>query len=79
MQTPSTSLAGFLLRPYELRVYWFEIVECVRKVALVGIPVFFVNDCLRPDPNPRSRQGRNARGPRESRGFELRLQQRSSN
>ena len=42
---PSTSLAGFLLRPYELRVYWFEIVECVRKVALVGIPVFFVNDC----------------------------------
>ena len=25
---------------YELRVFWFEIFECVRKVALVGLPVF---------------------------------------
>ena len=30
-----------LIQGYELRVYWFEIVECVRKLALVCMPVFF--------------------------------------
>eukprot|EP00964_Phaeocystis_antarctica_P154288 scaffold122918_cov96-Phaeocystis_antarctica.AAC.1 len=25
---------------YEMRVYWFEIFECVRKICLVGLPVF---------------------------------------
>ena len=28
-------------RKDELRVYWFEIAECARKIALIGIPVFF--------------------------------------
>ena len=28
-------------RRYELRVYWFEIVECARKLALTGMPVWF--------------------------------------
>jgi len=26
---------------YELRTYWFEIFECVRKIALIGLPIFF--------------------------------------
>ena len=26
---------------YELRMYWFEIFECVRKILLVGLPIFF--------------------------------------
>jgi len=26
---------------YELRCFWFEIFECCRKIALVGLPVFF--------------------------------------
>jgi len=26
---------------YEFRVYWFEIVECARKLALTGMPVWF--------------------------------------
>jgi hypothetical protein len=26
---------------YEMRTYWFEVFECVRKIALVGLPVFF--------------------------------------
>ena len=30
-----------LTEGYELRVYWFEIVECVRKLALTGMPVWF--------------------------------------
>ena len=30
-----------LVEGYELRVYWFEIYECVRKILLVGIPIFF--------------------------------------
>ena len=25
----------------ELRTYWFEIFECIRKIALVCLPVFF--------------------------------------
>eukprot|EP00964_Phaeocystis_antarctica_P055145 scaffold32420_cov68-Phaeocystis_antarctica.AAC.4 len=29
-----------LTAPYELRVYWFEVFECVRKVCLVGLPIF---------------------------------------
>ena len=28
-----------LVGPYELRVYWFEVFECIRKVALIGLPV----------------------------------------
>jgi hypothetical protein len=28
------------------RVYWFEIFECVRKLSLVGIPVFYVQASL---------------------------------
>ena len=35
-----------LIGPYELRVYWFEVFECVRKVALVGLPVFFMPGTL---------------------------------
>ena len=30
-----------LTEPYEMRVYWFEIVECIRKLALTGMPVWF--------------------------------------
>jgi len=30
-----------LIEGYELRVYWFELVECLRKILLVGMPVFF--------------------------------------
>ena len=30
-----------LTEGYELRVYWFEIVECGRKLALTGMPVWF--------------------------------------
>ena len=26
---------------YEMRTYWFEIFECIRKILLVGLPVFF--------------------------------------
>jgi len=26
---------------YEMRCFWFEIFECVRKILLVGLPVFF--------------------------------------
>eukprot|EP00966_Prymnesium_polylepis_P066490 1543751-Prymnesium_polylepis.1 len=38
------SLPGFfeeIIGPYELRVYYFEACECVRKISLVGLPVFF--------------------------------------
>jgi hypothetical protein len=35
-----------LIGPYELRVHWFEVFECVRKVALVGLPVFFMPGSL---------------------------------
>ena len=24
-----------------MRTFWFEIFECVRKIALIGLPVFF--------------------------------------
>ena len=37
---------GFLLNPYMLRVYWFEIFQCFRKIALVGLPVFFIDRAL---------------------------------
>jgi hypothetical protein len=37
---------GFLLNPYLLKCYPFEIVECLRKIALVGLPVFFINASL---------------------------------
>ena len=30
-----------LTEAYELRVYWFEIVECIRKFLLTGMPVWF--------------------------------------
>ena len=30
-----------LIGGYERRTYWFEIFECLRKVMLVGLPVFF--------------------------------------
>jgi hypothetical protein len=26
---------------YELRTYWFEVFECVRKIGLIGLPIFF--------------------------------------
>ena len=26
---------------YEFRVYWFELIECARKLALTGMPVWF--------------------------------------
>ena len=31
-----------LLKGYELRVWWFEIFECLRKLAVACVPVFFV-------------------------------------
>ena len=30
-----------ILLPYELRCYWWETFECLRKLSLVGLPVFF--------------------------------------
>lgn len=30
-----------LIQGYDLRVYWFELFECLRKILLVGMPVFF--------------------------------------
>ena len=30
-----------LTEGYDLRVYWFELFECARKILLVGMPVFF--------------------------------------
>ena len=30
-----------LVSPYTLVAYWFEIAECMRKVALVGVPTLF--------------------------------------
>lgn len=30
-----------IIGPYELRCYWFEIFECIRKISLIGLPVFF--------------------------------------
>ena len=38
-----TALPGYfkkLIGPYELRVFWFEIFECVRKILLIGLPIF---------------------------------------
>ena len=29
-----------LTAPYEMRAYWFEVFECVRKICLVGLPIF---------------------------------------
>jgi hypothetical protein len=29
-----------LLFGYEMRCYWFELYECVRKLLLIGLPVF---------------------------------------
>ena len=29
-----------LTAPYEMRVYWFEVFECVRKICLIGLPIF---------------------------------------
>ena len=37
---------SFLLNPYLLRCYWFEVFECLRKICLVGFPVFFVDSEL---------------------------------
>ena len=28
-----------LVDPYHLTAYWYEVVECVRKIAMVGLPV----------------------------------------
>ena len=59
----SAGFMSFLLDPYLLSCNWFEVFECVRKLFLVGIPVFFVNDSLeqlvlglivRARPNPHS-------------------------
>ena len=30
-----------LVSPYTLAAFYFEIIECFRKVLIVGIPVFF--------------------------------------
>lgn len=40
VKTELPAFFGKLLGPYELRCFWFEIFECIRKVLLVGIPVF---------------------------------------
>jgi hypothetical protein len=32
---------GWCRVPDEMRCYWFEVFECVRKIALVGLPVIF--------------------------------------
>ena len=37
---------SFLLNPYLLKCFWFEVFECLRKICLVGFPVFFVNESL---------------------------------
>ena len=29
-----------LTAPYEMRVYWFEVFECARKICLIGLPIF---------------------------------------
>ena len=33
-----------LTNGYEMRTYWFEIFECVRKILLILVPVFFPPD-----------------------------------
>ena len=38
-QLPDTVLK--LVSGYELRVFWYEVFECFRKLALVGMPVVF--------------------------------------
>jgi len=38
---PLPSYVRKLIGGYERRTYWFEIFECLRKVMLVGLPVFF--------------------------------------
>ena len=30
-----------LTAAYEMRVYWFEVFECVRKICLLGLPIIF--------------------------------------
>ena len=35
-----------LIGPYELRACWFEVAECVRKIALIGLPVFLMPGTL---------------------------------
>jgi hypothetical protein len=44
MEAGKAELPGYigkLTEGYEFRCYAFEVFECVRKIALVGIPVFF--------------------------------------
>ena len=31
---------AILTAPYEMRVYWFEVFECARKICLIGLPIF---------------------------------------
>ena len=38
---PSLSSAPPPAAGYEMRTYWFEVFECLRKLALVGLPIFF--------------------------------------
>ena len=33
-----------LTNGYEMRTYWFEVFECVRKILLILIPIFFEQD-----------------------------------
>ena len=43
-QLERAQLPGFiakLLEGYEVRVWWFEIFECLRKLAVACVPVFF--------------------------------------
>jgi len=35
-----------LVGPYEMRVFYFEIFECLRKISLIGLPVFFAPGTL---------------------------------
>jgi hypothetical protein len=37
---------GVLLTPYMLDCYWFEVLECARKVCLLGLPALLVSDSL---------------------------------
>ena len=37
---------GQVIGPYELRVYWFEVFECARKLAIVGLPLFIMPGTL---------------------------------
>ena len=39
-------LAKMLTKGYRMRTYWYELLECFRKIAFIALPIFFDEDSL---------------------------------